>query len=73
MDLIEAGRDKVVVRFSRDELGTLANALNEILRGPYAIEDWEFQTRFGSGREEATGLLSAISALSVDSCLRERP
>lgn len=35
---------------------TLANALNEILNGPEAIEDWEFQTRVGVNRDEAKRL-----------------
>jgi len=35
---------------------TLNNALNEILRGREAIEDWEFQTRVGVSRNEAKDL-----------------
>jgi hypothetical protein len=63
MELVEAKRDAVVVELSTDELNVLQNALNEILQGPEAIEDWEFQTRVGVSRDEATFLLDAIAGL----------
>jgi uncharacterized protein YuzE len=34
----------------------LRNALNEVLHGPEAIEDWEFHTRTGATRDEALDL-----------------
>ena len=40
-----------------DELLLFNNALNEILNGPCAIDDWEFQTRTGVEREAAVALL----------------
>jgi len=48
------------VSFSVDELGTLSNALNEVMNGQGAIEDWEFQTRLGVTKEFAQGLLDKI-------------
>ena len=38
----------------------LSNALNEILHGPDAIDDWEFQTRTGSTRADALALLKRL-------------
>jgi hypothetical protein len=40
----------------------LQNALNEVLNGPQAIEDWEFQTRMGVTRAEATDLQNRLRA-----------
>ncbi len=48
------------MNYSKDELILLNNALNEILHGPEAIEDWEFQTRIGSTKEEAESLLKKL-------------
>ncbi|VXB97948.1 conserved hypothetical protein [Microbacterium sp. 8M] len=44
-------RDEYVL--SADDRRTVLNALNEILHGPDAIEEWEFHTRIGVTREEA--------------------
>lgn len=44
-----------------DELVLLSNALNEILNGPGAIDDWEFQTRTGVEREAAIELQKRLS------------
>jgi hypothetical protein len=41
---------------SRDELGWIANALNEVLNGPDSIPDSEFHTRMGATRDEAKAL-----------------
>jgi hypothetical protein len=65
MEFVEAKRAAVVVELSTDELGVLQNALNEILNGPEAIEDWEFQTRVGVSREEANALLDAVAGLPL--------
>lgn len=43
-------RDQYVLS-ANDRLAIL-NALNEVLHGPDAIEEWEFQTRIGVSREE---------------------
>jgi hypothetical protein len=48
------------VDWTRSELATLAQALNEVLNGPEAIEDWEFQTRVGVDRDEAKRLLHRL-------------
>jgi hypothetical protein len=63
MDTIESNDDGVIIRLSRDEVGIANNALNEILHGPEAIEEWEFHTRIGATREEARLLLVAFSEL----------
>ena len=49
------------MNYSKDELTLLCNALNELLRGPDAIEDWEFQTRTGSTKEEAESLMKKLN------------
>ena len=36
------------------------NALNEILHGSEAIEEWEFQTRMGGDRDQVKALLRRI-------------
>jgi hypothetical protein len=63
MELIEANGETVVVRLSHDEIGTLNNALNEILNGPDAIDEWEFHTRVGVTPDEARSLLRALHRL----------
>jgi hypothetical protein len=63
MELIENGRETVVIRLDRDEIGALNNALNEILNGPTAITEWEFHARIGVTRDAAESLLDAIHAL----------
>jgi hypothetical protein len=47
-----------------DEIGTLANSLNEVLGGPDAIEDWEFETRIGVERSRARSLLRRLHKLA---------
>ncbi|HWK93222.1 MAG TPA: hypothetical protein VNR17_13275 [Luteimicrobium sp.] len=44
-------RDQYVL--SRDDRAAVLNALHEVLHGPEAIEEWEFQTRLGVSRDEA--------------------
>jgi hypothetical protein len=46
--------------FSRDELYWINAALNEVLNGPEAIEEWEFQTRIGGDRDEVRALLRRV-------------
>lgn len=43
--------------FDRDELRWINNALNEVLNGPAAIEDWEFHALMGGDRDQVRGLL----------------
>jgi hypothetical protein len=47
--------------FSRDELLWINNALNEVLGGPQAIEEWEFHTRIGGDRDEVRALLARVN------------
>ena len=63
MQLIENDEETAVIRLSHDEVITLNNALNEILNGPDAIEDWEFQTRVGVSRDDARSLLRDLHQL----------
>ena len=46
--------------FNTDELRAINNALNEVLHGPDAIEDPEFETRMGVTRAEAEQMLERI-------------
>jgi hypothetical protein len=48
------------MEFSERELLIINNALNEVLNGPDAIEEWEFGARIGTTREEARRLLDEI-------------
>ena len=47
--------------FSRDELLWVNNALNEVLNGPEAVEEWEFHARMGGDREHVRALLRAVN------------
>jgi hypothetical protein len=49
------------MELSRDELVWINNALNEVLNGPDAIDEAEFQTRMGGGRDEVNALLSRLN------------
>lgn len=42
------------------DLRVLGQALNEVLHGPQALEDWEFHTRMGVTRDEAKALLARL-------------
>jgi hypothetical protein len=46
--------------FTRDELLWISNALNEVIGGPEAIEDWEFHSRIGGNRDEVEALLRRV-------------
>ncbi|MGI8712633.1 MAG: hypothetical protein ACR2NR_05490 [Solirubrobacteraceae bacterium] len=58
--LLSEDGDEAVVRLSRQELTLLNNALNEVCNG-VAIDDFEFATRLGVGREQAREVLQSIS------------
>jgi hypothetical protein len=47
-------------RLTTTDLRVLTQALNEVLHGPQAIEDWEFHTRIGVTRDEAKALLTRL-------------
>ena len=46
----------IAVTLSSDEWVLVMNALNEVLNGPDAIEEWEFHARLGVHRAEALAL-----------------
>ncbi|MEK7583328.1 MAG: hypothetical protein AAB483_02925 [Patescibacteria group bacterium] len=64
MEVIENNANNNIIKLTKNELVMVNNALNEILRGPDAIEEWEFHTRIGATREEAEKLFDMIKALS---------
>lgn len=47
--------------FSRDELLWINNALNEVLNGPEAIDEWEFHARMGGDRDQVNALLRKVN------------
>jgi hypothetical protein len=53
--------DTATVQMNSAELIAVANALNEVLHGPSAIDGWEFQTRMGVTRTEAKRLCDEMS------------
>jgi hypothetical protein len=64
MRAIQKNGDAITLELTRDELMAAANALNEVLNGPEAIEEWEFHPRMGLDRDEAgqvhEGFLSVL-------------
>jgi len=50
----------VTAELTDGDVRMLSQALNEVLHGPEAIEEWEFQTRMGVTREEAKNLLDSL-------------
>ena len=56
-------RDEYVL--GSDDLIVIRNALNEVLHGPSAIENWEFQTRLGATRAEALHTLRQIGGRGI--------
>lgn len=52
-------RDEYVL--GADDRLAIVNALNEVLHGPDAVDDWEFQTRLGVPRASALHTLLSIS------------
>ena len=47
---------------SAEDLRVLRQALNEVLSGPDAVEEWEFATRLGTSRDRARALLHRLAA-----------
>ena len=60
MNAIEINKDKIVLELSRNELGVLSNALNEVCNG---IEVWEFDTRMGIKIENARIILESLTSI----------
>ena len=61
IDHVDGEARTVHVVLGEDELGLLANALNEVCNG-VEIEDFEFATRLGVERPEARALLRQVGA-----------
>jgi hypothetical protein len=51
------------MQLTNEELRIAQQALNEVVNGPEAIEDWEFATRMGATRIEAKTLMEKIAAI----------
>jgi len=47
--------------FTRDELVWINNALNNVLGGPQAIEEWEFHSLMGGTQDEVRALLRKVN------------
>jgi len=60
MNAIKINKDKIVLELSKDELGVLSNALNEVCNG---IEVWEFDTRMGIKIENARIILEFLNSI----------
>ncbi|GAB3821911.1 hypothetical protein GCM10028820_31470 [Tessaracoccus terricola] len=54
----EVADDELVVVTTRDELATMAGALNEALE---AVDEWEFDTRLGVTPEQARTLRDRLN------------
>jgi hypothetical protein len=60
MRVLSSNNGVLNVELTDDDLVALANALNEVLHGPDAIEELEFTTRMGVTRAEAEALLNSF-------------
>jgi hypothetical protein len=49
-----------LVDLNRDELLWISNALNDVVHGPAALDDWEFHNRIGGERHEVQALLRKV-------------
>ena len=63
MKTIESIIKQWASQLSEDNLYLVSNALNEILNGPGAIDEWEFQTRTGIERSEAVKFQKSLNNL----------
>ncbi|MBA3721682.1 MAG: hypothetical protein H0W88_04705 [Parachlamydiaceae bacterium] len=64
MNAIQINKNKIILEVTKDELGVLSNALNEVCNG---IEIWEFDTRMGIKIEEARDMLKKLNSFYVKS------
>lgn len=60
MRVLNTQNGLVTAELTDGDVRMLSQALNEVLHGPEAIEEWEFQTRMGVTREEAKNLLDSL-------------
>lgn len=56
----EVADDELVIATTRDELATIAGAINEALE---AVEEWEFDTRLGVMPDQARALRDRINGV----------
>lgn len=59
MNVAKISKEKIILELSKDELGVLSNALNEVCNG---IEVWEFETRIGITSEDAKAILKFLTS-----------
>lgn len=60
MKAIKIDKDNFILEISKDELGVLSNALNEVCNG---IEVWEFDTRIGIKIDNARKILESLISI----------
>jgi len=60
MNAIKISKDKIILELTKEELGVLSNALNEVCNG---IEVWEFDTRMGIKIEGAQKMLDFLISI----------
>lgn len=58
MKVLDVNRDQSKIELSHDDLLIMNSALNEICNG---IALFEFETRIGAGRDQATELMRELS------------
>jgi len=61
MNLVHQNGHRYLLSVSRDDLGAISNALNEVCNG-VQIQEPEFQTRLGYTRERLSGILGQIGS-----------
>lgn len=62
MHAIEANKDKIILELSKNELGVLGNALNEVCNG---IEVPDFDTKIGVKTENASLILDSLISIYI--------
>jgi hypothetical protein len=60
MNAVKINKDKITLELSKNELGVLGNALNEVCNG---IEVWEFDTRMGIKIDDARNILEYLISI----------
>lgn len=60
MNAKQISKEKITIEISKEELGVLSNALNEVCNG---IEVWEFDTRMGIKIEGAKAILESLTSI----------
>lgn len=60
MNTLQISGERVTLELTKNELGVLTNALNEVCNG---IEVWEFDTRMGIKIEDARVFLESLASI----------